>query len=418
MADEHDDQGRPDPAPGAAGDPEALAAQAEAARKARREERIARREKAAKEAEAARAARIAAGKHYTGIEAVGHRAFQTVAVAAGIAGVFAAITWLSEHNDRMEEREARKAGLIDSAYRAIADLRPEKGETLRMSQRLQWAFDTLSRYGQTIEVTADSIDLAGADLVCGTYFFRATKSILIADALIVDSRVLVDAPNSFVQGDISTSLISDTVPGYVGGPHSTVFSGRASRAAFVVGGAAAFDLEADQVAVQTEEGGFMFEGAPGLLLTTEEDRVGPYWPVFIESEESWQRRNALPGDDPAANLGAFTGTPVLEPSPAKRPAESNDTMGKLTPAFAALCPRGVCPPAQPWTPPATNPSCDPIADNMLIAEQRMKRGREYREGFGDLPLPMMWVQSRLPAAQPDPLPDRPDTPPWPGADPI
>jgi hypothetical protein len=179
--------------------------------------------------------------------------------------------YLREAPTREDEARVRREALLESAYKAIADLKPSPGGTLYMTGRLERAIETLVANGERVELVADQIDLADVHFRCGDFVLIA-KEIKLDGAAITRSRVYLEGDDIKAAMNIADSRV--TVNPHSGTPnpdHLIYLSGVFRDSALELFGPSTFDLAAHNTRVETIPGRFGIEGRPGPLVIATED---------------------------------------------------------------------------------------------------------------------------------------------------
>jgi hypothetical protein len=255
-----------------------------------------------------------------------------VGVATFALGVVTLVPWLLEGGARAEERDVRRATLIDSAYKTIADLKPPKGERLLRSARLESAMATLARYGEPIQLEADIIDLSDIELACGDYILKAPV-VRLRRAEIVRARVAIDAEKADLDIDAHESFIvnpsaSDRLQ------TATYLSGALYRSVVHSPGRAIIDVYGERSAISAGPDNYfrIDRGSPGKLTLVNEELNDLIWPM--RSYSDLRDADAFPGEARLVPpLAVFERTP---------PAYSTDPGLRFANSFLTLCPQGVC----------------------------------------------------------------------------
>lgn len=275
------------------------------------------------------------------------RVAKIIGTLAAVAGIFAAATWILEGEDREEERSLRQSALIEAAYRAIDDLQPGPERVLRWSPRLGWAIDTLTRYGEPVQLVADYIDFQGVKLSCGSFYLHARFGLLIQESSIENSVVLIDAINAAVHADIVGSRIEGPSSGIRRTDGSLYVGGRAEDSTIGIGGPTMLDIQAKNLTIDSGWPPVTFTGAPGRIISLEQDFANAIWPSeFVEhSTNDFPDVTAVPifqgetypiDEDPASQTRFV---------PYNRNSGVRRDSVRISAAFDTLCPSGSCPSA-------------------------------------------------------------------------
>ena len=256
-----------------------------------------------------------------------------ISVATFALGIVTLVPWLLEGGARAEERDVRRATLIDSAYKTIADLKPPKGARLLRSARLEAAMATLARYGEPIQLEADIIDLSDIELACGDYILKAPV-VRLRRAEIVRARVAIDAEKADLDIDAHESfIVNPSASNRL--QTATYLSGALYRSVVHSPGRAVIDVYGERSAISAGPDNYfrIDRGAPGKLTLVNEELNDRIWPM--RSYADLRDADAFPGEPRRVPpLAVFERTP---------PAYSTADPGmQFANSFLTLCPRGVC----------------------------------------------------------------------------